>query len=434
MTTGRSGGAPGSRLELDAPRGEVPPTEVRAADWRRRWWVLVAVLGPGVLAMVGENDGPSMISYAATGRAYGVGLFLPFILVTFAVAGVCQEMCMRVGAVTRRGFGELVYQRYGRLWGAMAAGDLVVSNFVTLVAEFIALRVGLGYFGVGAPVSVLLGSGLVVAGSAGQRYRRWERRALVLAVFNLLFVAAAVAAGSTLEDLGRSFATTSPLGSPKGQLLLLVASTIGATVTPWMVFFQQSAVVDKGFGRADIGRGRLDLAIGAAVAAVCAGGAYLAAAASRDGTGPIADLVAPVARPLFALGLVEAGGLAILTISASGAYAVGECLGVPHSFDAPMRRARLFYGTDLVVPVLAGVVSVLPGLPLLKVVIDANVLATVLLPVTLVFLVLLANDRYLMAEAANSPRANLLAATVVVLVIVAGSAAAIQGLLSAVRT
>jgi len=383
--------------------------------------------------MVGENDGPSMISYAASGRDYGFGLFLPFILVTFAVAVVCQEMCMRVGAVTHRGFGELVHQRYGRLWGGMAAGDLVVSNFVTLVAEFIALRVGLGYFGVGAPVSVVLGSGLVVAGSAGQRYRRWERRGLVLAVFNLLFVAAAVVAGANIPDLGRSFATTSPLGSPTGQLLLLVASTIGATVTPWMVFFQQSAVVDKGFGRADIGRGRLDLVIGAAVAAVCAGGAYVAAATAPGGTATIVDLVAPVARPLFALGLVEAGGLAILTISASGAYAVGECIGVAHSFDAPARRAPLFYGTNLVVPVLAGVVSVLPGIPLLEVVIDANVLATVLLPVTLVFLVLLANDRYLMAEESNGPGANLLAATVVVVVIVAGSAATVQGLLSALR-
>lgn len=391
------------------------------------------MVGPGALAMVGENDGPSMISYAATGRAYGFGLFLPFILVTFAAAGVCQEMCMRVGAVTRRGFGELVYQRYGPLWGAMAAGDLVVTNFVTLVAEFIALRVGLGYFGIGAPVAVALGSGLVVAGFSGQRYRRWERRALVLAGFNLLFVVAAVAARPTLADLGRSFATTSPLGSPRGQLLLLVASTIGATVTPWMVFFQQGAVVDKGLGRADIGRGRLDVEVGVVFAALCAAGAYIAAAAAAPGgAGAIADMVAPVARPLFALGLVEAGGLAILTISASGAYALGECLGVPHSFDASLSRAPLFYAANLALPVVAGVVSLVPGIPLLQLVLDANLLATVLLPVTLVFLVLLANDRYLMAEEANGPRANLLAATVVVVVIFAGTAAAVQGLLSAV--
>jgi len=95
-------------------------------------WLL---LGPGMLAMLGENDGPSMISYAADGATYGLGFFVPFIPVLFVMAYVCQEMCMRVGAVTHRGFGELVLQRYGRIWGWVSAGDLVVTNVITLIAE-----------------------------------------------------------------------------------------------------------------------------------------------------------------------------------------------------------------------------------------------------------------------------------------------------------
>src|SRR4029077_18796055 len=119
----------------------------------RRWSLLWLLVGPGILAMLGENDGPSMIAYRATGAPYGLGFFVPFILVTFAMAIVCQEMCMRVGAVTHRGYGQLVIQRFGGLWGGFAAGDLILPNLVTLVAEFVAIRVGLRYFHVGAAVS-----------------------------------------------------------------------------------------------------------------------------------------------------------------------------------------------------------------------------------------------------------------------------------------
>src|SRR5476649_2231874 len=97
-----------------------------------RWPLMWLLVGPGILAMLGENDGPSMISYATTGATYGLGFFLPFILVTFAMAIVCQEMAMRVGAVTHRGYGQLVLERFGPLWGWFSAGDLILTNLVTL--------------------------------------------------------------------------------------------------------------------------------------------------------------------------------------------------------------------------------------------------------------------------------------------------------------
>ncbi|PZS10550.1 MAG: divalent metal cation transporter, partial [Solirubrobacterales bacterium] len=146
-----------------------------AGGGRRRWQLLWLLLGPGVLAMLGENDGPSMLSYATTGATYGIGLFVPFILVTFAIAVVCQEMCMRVGAVTHRGFGQLVLERYGRVWGWFTAGDLALTNLVTLIAEFVAIRIGLSYFHMGAPIAAALGLVLVVFTLSGGRYWRWER-------------------------------------------------------------------------------------------------------------------------------------------------------------------------------------------------------------------------------------------------------------------
>ena len=153
----------------------------RARGHRRRWLLLWLLAGPGILAMLGENDGPSMIAYAADGAQYGLGFFVPLIPVLFAMAFICQEMCMRVGAVTHRGFGGLVLQRYGRAWGWFGAGDLILTNLVTLVAEFVSIRVGLAYFHLGSGVAVALGLALVVFTLSGGRYWRWERIVLGLA-------------------------------------------------------------------------------------------------------------------------------------------------------------------------------------------------------------------------------------------------------------
>jgi len=318
-----------------------------ARELGRRRYLILLLVGPGILAMLGENDGPSMISYAADGASYGYGFFLPFIVVLFAMAYVCQEMCMRVGAVTHRGFGELVLQRYGRLWGWFGAGDLVLTNAVTLVSEFVAIRVGMAYFHLPAWVAVVLGLALAVSTITGGRYWRWERVVLVMALFNGLFLVAAILVKPDLASIGHSFATFSPFpGGSFNTLLLLIASTIGATVTPWMIFFQQSASADKGMTPGDVGHGRLDTAIGAGMAAVFGCAALIAGAALATHSGFAVQGLSGAGFPgalrrvsggavgtVFALGLIEAGAVAILTISASTAYAAGECIGVSHSFN-----------------------------------------------------------------------------------------------------
>jgi Mn2+/Fe2+ NRAMP family transporter len=156
----------------DLARAEDRARVLAARRRRSRLRLLWLLIGPGILVMLGENDGPSMISYATSGATYGIGFFLPFILVTFLAAMVVQEMAMRVGAVTHRGYSELVFQRYGHLWGWLSAGDLLLTNFLTLVTEFIAIRVGLGFFGVPAPVGAALAVGLVAFSLGGGRYWR----------------------------------------------------------------------------------------------------------------------------------------------------------------------------------------------------------------------------------------------------------------------
>jgi Mn2+/Fe2+ NRAMP family transporter len=414
----------------------------------RLFWLL---LGPGILVMLGENDGPSMISYAATGATYGVGFFLPVVLVTFAMAVVCQEMCMRVGAVTHRGYGQLVLQRFGPTWGWLAAADLLFTNLVTLIAEFVAIRVGLAYFlgssSLGAVAAAVLGLGLVALTLSWGRYWRWERIVLALAIFNALFLPAALLVKPHWGSVGHALVSFSPF--PHGGvsvLLLLLASTIGATVTPWMVFFQQSASADKGLTPRDVRHGRFDTIAGGALAAVfgCAaliagaalvghGGAGIAGFSGAGFPGALRSVAGSTVASLFALGLIEAGAVALLTISASTGYALGECVGAANSFNNAPRRAALFYGTNIGVALVAAAVILIPGVPLLSIALNANVLATVLLPVTLVFVIMLANDRELMGRWANSRATNVLAIAIVAVVSLSGAAYAIDSFLRAVH-
>jgi Mn2+/Fe2+ NRAMP family transporter len=431
----------------DAARSE---DRFRVHDARRRgrkWYLLWLLVGPGILAMLGENDGPSMISYATTGASYGLGFFLPFIVVTFAMAIVCQEMAMRVGAVTHRGYGQLVLERFGPVWGWFTAGDLIVTNLVTLIAEFVAIRVGLSYFHLGAGVAAVLGVVLVVFTLSGGRYWRWERIVLGMAIFNGLFLVAAIMVKPHWTAVGHALVTFGPFpGGSFNTLLLLLASTIGATVTPWMIFFQQSASADKGLTPRDLRHGRYDTIVGGTLAALFGCGALIAGAALAGHNGSGIQGLAGAGLPgalklvsgnavgtIFALGLIEAGAVAVLTISASTGYAVGECIGVAHSFNNSARKAVLFYAANVGAALIAAVIILIPGAPLLSIALNANVLATALLPMALVFLILLANDRALMGKWANSGATNRIAVAIVAFISVCGAAYAIDSFLQTVH-
>jgi Mn2+/Fe2+ NRAMP family transporter len=304
----------------------------------------------------------------------------------------------------------------------------------------------MGFFGVPAWGAVACAVALVALGACGGRYRRWEQLAAGLAVFNLVFVAVAVCARPSAGELTRAVVTWGPM--PRTGLaafLLMVVSNIGATVTPWMLFFQQSASVDKGMASGDLRRGRVNTALGAGLAALAGCAALVAAAPlfthhvdmSRYEAGAgFAQALAPfIGRPgaaLFALGLVEAGAVAALTISASSAYAVGEAIqSAACSFDASPRQAPLFHGVNLGVTLLAGLVVLIPGAPLMQIALNANMLATLLMPAALVLLMILANDRAVMGAQVNGRLANGFGIAIGVLVALAGGAYALVAFLAA---
>ncbi len=201
----------------------------------------------------GENDGPSMLSYAATGAKFGIGFFIPFIILTFAMAIVVQEMTVRLAAATQRGHAELIFERFGPFWGWFSLIDLAIGNFLTLITEFIAVRAGLGFFGVPAWAAMLIGLAVLFAALLSHRYWTWERITLTAAACNLIFIPIALMSHPDWHAVTHSLVTWSPLpGGFDKDTLLIVLADIGATVTPWMLFFQQSAVVDKGMTKRDL--------------------------------------------------------------------------------------------------------------------------------------------------------------------------------------
>jgi Mn2+/Fe2+ NRAMP family transporter len=407
---------------------------LRLRSGKRPWPLLWFLIGPGILVMLGENDGPSMISYAATGAAYGVGFFLPFIVLTFVMAYVVQEMTVRLGAATKRGHAELIYERFGRFWGFFSMADLSIGNLLTLVTEFIAIVAGLSFFGVPHVVAII-GALLVNIGVVlTQRYWTWERIVLGFAVFNLLFVPAAILAHPvSSSDLVRSFLAWGPIpGGITGGFILLLISNIGATVTPWMLFFQQSAVVDKGLTTEDIRYGRIDTAIGAALAAVAAIATLIAATplflhhvdssklAGADYATVLVPYIGNIGATLFALGLFEAGLVASLTISLSSAYAFGEVTESSRSLNTPLSEGRLFYAVLLTSAMIAAVLVLIPHAPLVFITLIVNVIAVLAMPPAIVFLILLVNDREIMGSFANSHWDNFFGISVTVFLVLAG--------------
>ncbi|OLZ10998.1 NRAMP family divalent metal transporter [Sulfobacillus thermosulfidooxidans] len=402
----------------------------------RLLWLLI---GPGILVMLGENDAPSMLSYAATGSQFGIGFFLPFVLLTFAMAFVAQEITVRLGAASQAGHAELIYRRFGRFWGNFAMIDLLFTNFLTLVTEFVGIVAGAGYFGIPAWVAVLCGIAVVSTAVIVRRYWSWERFVLILALFNLVFIPVAILSHPNWGQVGRSFLTWHPLvGGFNTNTLVILLSDIGATITPWMLFFQQGAVSDKGLTVADIRHGRIDTALGALFAALAAIACIIATTplfihhmnASQFGAAQFAQALTPyvghIGGSLFALGVLEAGLVAATTISTSSAYAFGEVARQAHSLNRSFHEAKGFYLVLIGVAALAGSLVLIPGFPLEMVVIMVNVIAVLTMPPAIGFLLILANDKDIMGAHRSTWWLNALGLAVGIFVSLAGMIYAIS--------
>ncbi|AKC40873.1 putative transmembrane protein [Mycolicibacterium phlei] len=391
---------------------------------RQRFRMLLAVLGPGLIVMVGDNDAGGVATYAQAGQNYGMALIWTLALL-IPVLYVNQEMVVRLGAVAGVGHARLIFTRFGRFWGAFSVGDLFVVNALTIVTEFIGVAMALSYFGLPRWISVPLAAVLLFAVIAGGSFRRWERFLFALIALNVVMIPMVVLVRPTLAETASGFVPSFP-GGLNAELLMLIVAIVGTTVAPWQLFFQQSNIVDKRLTPRWIRYERIDLAIGIVVVmvgAMCIMGAAAFGLAGTDAVGNFTDAgavarllhehVSPTVGALFALLLLDASLIGANAVGLATTYALGDTFGKRHSLHWKLSEAPTFYlgyGTLLAV---AAAVSFSPD-PVLGVLTQGvQALAGVLLPSATVFLVLLCNDKAVLGPWVNTVRQNIVAGAIV---------------------
>jgi Mn2+/Fe2+ NRAMP family transporter len=309
---------------------------------------------------------------------YGIGFFIPFLLLMIPVAYVVQEMTVRLGAVTHRGHAEMIWKRYGAFWGAFSLIDLIIANILTLMTEFIGIRVASEIFHVSYLITIPAAFVFIVSILLFLIYSKWERISLLVAAFNIVFLPQALFSNPDWGAIGRTF-TGSGWALPGGLLsagfLILVSANIGTTIAPWQLFFQQSCVVDKGILPQDIKASRRDLMLGVigmvvvATSIIVISGQYLHGMPNASSLGDdsvlagIGSKLGHGAMIVFALGLLEAGLIASIVITASTAWAIGEALDVPRSVNISPRRSLYFYAPAIFSTAIAAGVLMLPHVP-----------------------------------------------------------------------
>ena len=393
----------------------------------------MALIGPGLLVMLGDNDAGGVITYAQTGATYGLSLFIPLMIPLGFIAYLVQEMTIRLGAVTRRGHAEMIWKRYGAFWGAFSLIDLVVANILTLMTEFIGIRVASEIFHVPYLVTIPVAFIFIVSILLFLKYHSWERISLFIAAFNLVFVPLAMFSHPDWGAIARTYAGSGwalPGGWFSASFLILISANIGTTIAPWQLFFQQSCVVDKGLLPKDIKASRRDLMLGVigmvlvATSIIVLTGQYLhglPGASSLDDHSVLAGIgsrLGQSAMIVFALGLLEAGMIASIVITASTAWAIGEALDVPRSVNVSPRRSLVFYGPAIFGTAIAAGVLMLPHVPVGFLNLTVQVIATVFMPAAMLFLLMLLNDRELLGDQVNSPVRNILSVGVMIMLII----------------
>jgi NRAMP (natural resistance-associated macrophage protein)-like metal ion transporter len=370
---------------------------------RSRWARFAAVAGPGLVVMLADTDAGSVITAAQSGAQWGYRLLL-LQLVLIPILFVVQELTVRLGIVSGKGHGDLIRQHYGRGWALLSVGTLVLACAGALLSELSGLA-GVGLlFGVPAWLSMLVVvTGLVLMAWTGS-YMSIERIAMAIGAFELVFLLVAWQAKPQAAAM-LDGAAAIPWRDP--HYLYLVAANIGAVIMPWMVFYQQSSVVEKRLGLADLRAARWDTAIGAVLtqlimaAVLVATAATLGKGVAQGGQGMALDTVQQIAqaitphlgersgRLLFALGMSGAALVATIVVTLTAARSLGELLGVKHTLDHAPKEAPWFYGIYTLSLVGAGLL-VASDTDLVKLSVGVQVMNALLLPVVLGFLYLLA--------------------------------------------
>ncbi len=393
--------------------------------WRGRLLTLAAIIGPGIIVLVGDNDAGGVATYAQAGQNYGYSLLWTLLLLV-PVLIVNQEMVVRLGAVTGVGLAKLITERFGRFWGWYSVGGLFLLNFMVISTEFIGVTLAAEYFGFSRYLVVPLATILLIGITVSGNFRRWERSMFVFLFASLLVLPLAALSHPDPGASLRGFVVPGIEGGLTSNGALMIFAIVGTTVAPWQLFFQQSNVVDKritprwlDYEKADTALGSVVVVVGAAAIIVASASAFTGTSEFRhftDALGVAQGLgrhLSPAVGAIFALLLLDASIVGASAVTLATSYAFGDIFGVRQSLNRRITEARTFYGSFTAMVVLAAGLVLIPGAPLGIITTAVQVLAGILLPSATVFALLLCNDSEVLGPWINKPWLNVLAVLIV---------------------
>ncbi len=399
--------------------GARPPAPKR----RRRWMVWLAVLGPGLIAANAGNDAGGIATYASAGSQFGYRTLFVMLLVTIALI-IVQEMSARLGAHTGEGLMSLIREQFPLRASAFAIVCLLIANLGLVVSEFAGIGAAFELFGVSRYISIPIAAVAIWAVVVFGNYRYAERVFLLLGLAFITYPIAAILGKPDWGEVASNTFIPHLLGTK--EFLFLVVALIGTTITPYMQLYQAAAVADSGSGPEEYRMVRIDTITGAVFANIISMAIIIATAAAIGGSGPLesakeaAQALEPVAgsaaQILFGIGLLGASALAAAVVPLATSYAVAEAVGVERSVSKTFREAPLFMGLFTALIVIGASVALLPG-NLISLLINMQVVNGLITPIILIFILILANRRSVLGNAANGPK--LKAAALVCVVVIA---------------
>jgi Mn2+/Fe2+ NRAMP family transporter len=384
---------------------------------------MLAILGPGLIAANAGNDAGGIATYSSVGAKYGYDLLWMMVVITVSLI-VVQEMAARMGAVTGKGLAELIREEYGVRWSFFATGSVLVANLGICISEFVGIGAALGLAGVPFQVSVPIAAVAVWALVVRGTYKIAERVFVLMTIPFFAYPVAAILAHPHWGAVGK--AVVEPRFQLNSGYIFLFIATAGTTITPFMQLYVQSAVVERGLGPDDLHAEQLEVASGSIFANLVASFIIIATGATlfvhghhtvnsaADAARALKPFAGRFAEALFGVGLLGASLLAAAILPVTAAYVIAETFGFEKGLSRRPREAPVFVGVITVLIAIGTLVAIIPGIPVIKLLVAVQVVNGVLLPITLYFVWRLSSNRELMGEYANGPVFNVLAGLTVI--------------------
>ncbi|NPV39779.1 MAG: Nramp family divalent metal transporter [Anaerolineae bacterium] len=401
-------------------------SNIKKKNLFQRIWLFLAVLGPGLITASADNDAPGIATYSMAGSFYGYRFLWLILVITFGEV-IIQEMAARMGAVTGKGTADLIRERYGVKITFFAMICLLIANLGTTIAQFAGIAAGGELIGINRYIFIPIISILLIFMALKGNYKYMEKVLLVLCLAALSYVITAIMIKPDIKDILKN--TFEPSFTFNRQYLLAMLATIGTTITPWGIFYMQASVVDKGVTVEDYPLTRADVMFGSvwgnlisAFIIICTAATLYSSGVRVEEAGQAALALAPLAGEwatiLFAIGLLGASILASTVLPLSTVYAITEAFGWERGLDQRREDAPVFYGLFIGLILVSSLFVMIPGLPLFQIMWLSQSVNAILLPILLILLLKLANNKEIMGAYSNTKFQNYFAMALTVLIVV----------------